>query len=123
MHISTAHLFIAGFFTFIMAINVIVVTRAFRRSRLFLQNWADAHGCSVLEKRFCFFKGPFFWSSGRSDLVYRLTIRDASGQTQSGWVKIGSGWLGIWTPAAPVTWKGESGAPPPMPVTAPPAGR
>jgi len=75
------------------------------RSRTVLQGWAALNGFEILESEFRFFRrGPFFWTTSKGQTVYYVTVRDAQGQTRSGWVRCGSWWLGLWSDRAEVRW-------------------
>jgi len=116
MNLSTEILIIGGLFVFFTTITLLATSRSRRRCHLLIRLWAEERNCAVLEQRLCILRGPFFWSCSRAQQVYRLKLRDSSGGIHEGWVKIGSGWLGIWTANAPLEWKGQTHEPPPLPV-------
>jgi len=37
--------------------------------------------------------GPLFWTTTRSQIVYRVIVRDANGQQRTGWARWGRRWL------------------------------
>ena len=38
-------------------------------------------------------QGPLFWTTTRSQIVYRLIVRDAAGRQRTGWARWGRAWL------------------------------
>jgi hypothetical protein len=77
----------------------------FARSAAILQNWADENGFEILEKSHRFiFKGPFFFRTTDKQVVYRVTVRDKSGNAYTGWVACGSWWFGLLSSKARVIW-------------------
>jgi len=58
-----------------------------------LERWAEANGLVLLSKeRRTFFKGPFFWTSSKNQVVYRIEAADAKGRRRNGWTRIGGYW-------------------------------
>ncbi len=58
-----------------------------------LERWAAENGFEILTKeRRRFFKGPFFWTSSKNQVVYRIEAGDAKGRQRNGWVRIGGYW-------------------------------
>jgi hypothetical protein len=54
-----------------------------------LRRWADGLGLTVLSKRRArIARGPFTWTSTRTDFVYRVTVRDRGGDVREGWVRV-----------------------------------
>ena len=78
----------------------------FSRSRSILENWAAQNGYEILERQYrTFFKGPFFWTSSRGQMVYYVKVRDQSGQVRTGWVRCGGWFLGMFSDKADVRWE------------------
>ncbi len=87
----------------IIVVAIIFLTNA--RADTILNNWALRNGYRVLSRNYAwFFKGPFFWTSNRSQVVFRITAQDQSGNTRSGWVRCGSWWGGILSDDAEIRW-------------------
>ena len=81
----------------------------FSRSRSLLDRWADQHGFEILHSEYRhFFQGPFFWTTFRGQTVYRVKVRDGSGQVRSGWVRCGSVFMGLLTDKAEARWEDEN---------------
>jgi hypothetical protein len=75
------------------------------RGASLLDGWASSEGLEILSQEECwFFKGPFFWTSSKSQKVYRVTVRDAEGRTRSGYVRCGGYWLGMMSDNVDVRW-------------------
>ncbi len=76
-----------------------------RRSLAMLQEWAARNGYSLLQyNNSYFFRGPFFWTSSKGQVVYRVVVSDGMGNTRSGWVRLGSWWLGLLSDEAEARW-------------------
>ena len=90
-------------FTAVFVTAVIFLTTA--RADTILENWALRSGYRVVSRNYAwFFKGPFFWTSNRNQVVFRITAQDQSGNMRSGWVRCGSWWGGILSDDAEVRW-------------------
>lgn len=58
-----------------------------------LDRWAAEAGLRIVRKeRRTFFKGPFFWTSSKSQIVYRVLFEGAKGELRPAWVRIGGYW-------------------------------
>jgi hypothetical protein len=74
------------------------------RSRYLLTEWAYQNGYELLTAQLRpFRKGPFWWSS-RGQTVYRVEARDQQGNIRTGWVRCGSGLLGVLANVVEVKW-------------------
>ena len=77
----------------------------FSRSRSLLEQWATANGFQILDSEYrSFRRGPFFWTTSKSQTVYYVKVRDREGRTHSGWVRCGSWFLGLWSDRTEVRW-------------------
>lgn len=75
------------------------------RADTILNNWAARNGYRILQRDHAwFFKGPFFWTTSRNQIVFRVTVQDQSGNSQSGWVRCGSWWGGMLSEDAEARW-------------------
>jgi hypothetical protein len=92
-------------FVLAVAAAIGMLTWHFSRSRSVLERWAEQHSFEIVhsEYRF-FFQGPFFWTTFRGRTVYRVKVRDGSGELHSGWVRCGSFFLGLLSDKAEVRW-------------------
>ena len=71
-----------------------------------MSQWAQANGLTLVSEERCwFFKGPFFWTSGKSQMVYYVTVRDPAGRTRHAWVRCGGYFLGMLSDNMDVKWE------------------
>jgi hypothetical protein len=78
------------------------------RSRAILECWAAESGYRILAAKYCwFFRGPFSFTTGKGQSVYRVTVQDAHGYARSGYVKCGGFFLGVLSDVAKVKWDDE----------------
>ena len=99
-------------FPFAIAIIVFAAFAIFmnfrRRSRAeeMIEGWATAQGLRILERQTCwFFKGPFFWTTSRSQLVYYVTVMDGAGVTRRAYVRLGGWMFGLLSDRVDVKWE------------------
>jgi hypothetical protein len=65
-----------------------------RRARADIRRAIRAEGMELLTMRQRWFRlGPLFWTTTRGQVVYRLTVRDSSGRSRTGWARWGRTWL------------------------------
>jgi hypothetical protein len=78
----------------------------FSRSRKMLEQWAHANGLTLIgvERRFLR-RGPFWWRTNKGQEVFRVTVRDGSGQVRSGYVRVGGWFLGLLSDQVTVEWE------------------
>jgi hypothetical protein len=75
-----------------------------RRSRTLLERWAERNGYRIIDADYRnFFRGPFFWTTAKGQTVYRVTM-EVKGVVQTGWVRCGTLWLGLFSDRAEVRW-------------------
>jgi hypothetical protein len=76
------------------------------RSESMMAQWARTNGLTLLSEERCwFFKGPFFWTSGKGQMIYYVTVRDPSGRTRHAWVRCGGYFLGMLSDNMDVKWE------------------
>jgi hypothetical protein len=76
------------------------------RSDSMLKQWAKANDLTLLEAEYrTFFKGPFFWTSTKGQMVYFVTVRDPGGRTRHGWVRCGGHILGMLSEKVDTRWE------------------
>ena len=82
-----------------------LITAQITRSQQLLTKWATENGYQVLQAqvRPLFNKGPFFWSS-KAQVVYRIVVQDEQGYERSGWLQLGSPFIGVLSDRANVRW-------------------
>jgi hypothetical protein len=77
----------------------------FSRSEAILQRWADQNGFHIIDRRpRLWFKGPFFWTTSRSQVVYSVTVEDNQGRRRTGWVRCGGWFFGLLSDHVDVRW-------------------
>lgn len=56
-----------------------------------VEDWAKGAGCPLcrIERRWICW-GPFLWTTGANQKVFRIASRDAEGREQTGWARVGS---------------------------------
>lgn len=75
-----------------------------RRSRRLLERWAERNGYRIIDADYRnVFRGPFFWTMGRGQTVYRVTV-EVQGGLRRGWVRCGSRRLGLFSDQVEVRW-------------------
>jgi hypothetical protein len=81
------------------------VVQTYRRAGWVLRKWAADNGFRIIDSnRPLVRKGPFFFNSSQSQIVYRVTVEDAQGSIRHGWVRCGSFFLGPWKDQVDVKW-------------------
>jgi hypothetical protein len=95
----------------IAAIAILVILSIvwhFSRSRSLLEQWSAENGFRIVESSYRnVVRGPFFWTTGKGQTVYRVTVEDMSGQRRSGWVRCGGWFLGLLSDRVQVRWDDE----------------
>jgi hypothetical protein len=84
---------LAAFFMLAVFFAVVVVSLTYTRNRSgdVIAAWAREHELTVVSSEYRhLFKGPFFFTSGRSQRVYFVTVRDKQGRTRSAYVRCGA---------------------------------
>lgn len=90
---------------FAVSVAVLMLGWQFGRSRKMLNTWAADHGYRILDAENRWFRrGPFFWTSGKGQTVYRIMVRDRDGDTREGWARCGSYWMGLLSDQVEVRW-------------------
>jgi hypothetical protein len=78
----------------------------FTRSLSMVEQWARDNGLTLVEvERRYMFHGPFWWRTGKGQAVFRVTVRDASGQVRHGYVRVGGFFLGLLSDQVEVEWE------------------
>jgi hypothetical protein len=82
--------------------------RRHRRSDEILIRWAKRHGYRIIRAELkSYLTGSFNPPSTRGQTVYRVVIEDRSGEKRTGWVRCGSGWLGVISDKSEAWWDPE----------------
>ncbi|HWE04935.1 MAG TPA: hypothetical protein VG326_21185 [Tepidisphaeraceae bacterium] len=86
-----------------------------RREKTTIELWARENHVCVLEcDRRWLLRGPFFWTTGRTKSVYRITVQCPDGRVQEAWIRLGG-----WSLKADVRWDLDTPQPPGFPVVFP----
>jgi hypothetical protein len=88
-------------------IVVVVIMLIFHQSRAdsLLQGFLVRNGFRLIEKqRVWFFRGPFFFTTGKGQEVYYVTVQDRHGSIRSRYVRCGGWILGMFSNNVEVRW-------------------
>jgi hypothetical protein len=98
---------ISGVFFVLLVIFLVLLAMWLHtgRSKALLSRWADSNGFRILQAKYLFFKGPYFWTSSRGQTVYYVTVESAAGRPRTGWVRCGGWWFGLLSDKAEVRWE------------------
>jgi hypothetical protein len=87
------------------AVMILSVWWHFGRSGSLLRQWAARNDYRIIRKEYrSFFKGPFFWTSTKGQVVYYVVVEDSAGASRSGWVRCGGWWFGLLSDNVEVRW-------------------
>jgi len=112
VHLFFQILFVAG------AVGLLVASFSWRekRARGLILRWAEAEGHKLLWSEYRIMKGPFFWTSGSGQMIYRVRIRADDGvSVRDGWVRCGGRIFGIFSGHTEVRWDRPLEAEAPVP--------
>jgi hypothetical protein len=70
--------------------GIVRVRRARSAVRALLER--DGYVVNRIERR-VFRQGPLFWTTTRSQIVYRVIVSDTHGRHRAGWARWGRAWL------------------------------
>jgi acetamidase/formamidase len=94
-----------SFMLFFAAALLTYFTWSGRRAEALLQQWAVDHAYKIIERhRARFFQGPFFWTTAKGQVVFRVVVQDMRGQRRTGWVRCGSWLLGLLADKVEARW-------------------
>lgn len=101
-------LFAIGFFA-VFALAIASFFWSFRRSEAMMRKWAQQNNYRIVEAKIPMIgQGPFFWTTSRSQSVYRVVVQDSKGKTRSGWVRCGHWLFGMQREQTEVIWDEEN---------------
>ena len=84
---------------------IVMIAWHFSRSRSLLDQWAADNGFRIIESSYRnLVRGPFFWTTSKSQTVYRVTVEDGRGSIRKGWVRCGTWLAGLWSRQVDVRW-------------------
>ena len=80
----------------------------FRRAASMLVEALAADGHRLVSREYRWLaRGPFFWTTSKSQIVYRFAAADADGVVRSGWARCGSYFFGLLSRRVDIRWDGE----------------
>jgi hypothetical protein len=86
-------------------VAVVAVMWHYSRGSSLLEQWASRHGYRIVRREYRnFFKGPFFWTSSKDQVVYYVTVEDEQGRIRNGWVRCGGYFFGLLSDNVEVQW-------------------
>lgn len=75
------------------------------RSQRMLDEWAAENHLKLVSARPCWInRGPFFWTTSKGQMVYRITVASESGEERTGWARCGGFWGGLFVDRVEVRW-------------------
>jgi hypothetical protein len=84
---------------------VLAIGWHYSRAASLLQRWAEQHDYRIIHKEYRYlFRGPYFWTTSKGQVVYRITIEDPEGTVASGWARCGGWFLGLLSDRVEVRW-------------------
>jgi hypothetical protein len=93
-----------------LALAALSVVWQYSKSSSLLTGWAAENNLQILRRqRRTFFKGPFFWTSGKGQQVFYVTVQDGEGRTRRAWVRCGGRMLGMFSNNVDVRWDEKTG--------------
>ena len=106
MNASNDHFFPVLLGIGFIIIAILAIWWHYSRASELLEEWARRHRYHILRQEYCyFFKGPFFWSSSKNQVVYYVTIEDRDGRQRTGWVRCGGFFFGLFSDNVEVSWE------------------
>ena len=90
---------------FIAIIGIAFTIGRHSKAAGFLDNWAHQNGYRLISaQRKTFFRGPFFFTTGKHQLVYRITVETPDGTQHSGYARVGGFMVGLFSDKVDVRW-------------------
>lgn len=89
----------------VAAIAIVMWLWGKSRSRSMLEQWAAMNGVRLLDAEARgLFRGPFFWTTSKSQTVYRITVQYPDGAVRQGYARCGGWLLGLLSDNVEVRW-------------------
>lgn len=96
-------------FACVAALGVWSVVRGEARAQQMLDNWLRDNEFQLLQKSAPWIKdNPFFMGSNRSQKVFKIVVRDKTGQVRQGWLRCGHALAGVAVSQVEVKWNKAS---------------
>ena len=96
----------AGLLLFVVVACFAIMFSVMRydKGRQLLEDWARDNGYTLIEcQRRTLFRGPYFLTTSKSQLVYQIVVEDAAGVRRSGYARVGGYMLGMLSDKVDVT--------------------
>ena len=88
-----------------IALAIWSVVRGEARATQMLEDWLHDNDFQLLQKSTPWIKdNPFFMSSNRSQKIFKITVRDKTGQILQGWLRCGHALAGVAVKQTEVKW-------------------
>jgi hypothetical protein len=92
-------------FILFFAVAILSLWWHFSRSRNMVQQWARDNGMELIEAERRFLRrGTYWWRTGKGQEVFRITVRDSSGQVRRGYARVGGWFMGMLSDQVNVEW-------------------
>jgi hypothetical protein len=89
----------------VAALLIFAIIWTHKRSAFLLRQWAEENDLRIVaQEERKFFRGPFLWNSSKGQMVYYVTVEEGDGNLKSGFVRLGSWALGIFSDQVAVKW-------------------
>ncbi len=86
-------------------LSIALLVWHYRRANILLEGWAARNDYHIIHKEYRWIRrGPFFWVTGRGQVVFRIEVADREGLRQSAFVRVGGLFLGMLSNNVEVSW-------------------
>src|SRR5262245_36776457 len=88
-----------------VGISIAALVWRYQRADQMIRQWAERNGYELVSAEHCWFwRGPYWFWTSKSQMVYRITVREQYGGERSAYVRLGGWFLGMWSDEVDVTW-------------------
>lgn len=98
----------ADFFITLSSILLLVAVLAWvqhSKARKIVLQWAQTMEVELVSAQVRYLRtGPFFFAHSRGQFVFRILVRDQTGQERTGWLRVGGWLLGVLSAKTKVYW-------------------
>jgi hypothetical protein len=101
----------AGIVVLFLVLGLVLVftISRFSKAQSILEDWARQYGYTLLEcQRKDFFRGPFFLTTSKAQVVFQITVADVAGRRRTGYAKVGGFMTGLLSDQVTVRWDDEA---------------
>lgn len=92
-------------FILFFAVAILTMWWHFSRSRNMVEQWARDNGMELIEAERRFLRrGTYWWRTAKGQEVFRITVRDSSGQVRRGYARVGGWFMGMMSDQVSVEW-------------------